>query len=105
MNAKIDEEKKKELMRDFVYTLTQAYRNGEISYYQMRDAAGYILDFLPFVKTEKDLKSFLKGLSERWKIFERFLILSKEEEYKQKEQEVIDKLLSYIKSSQNNPQS
>ena len=81
-NEFLSQERKKELLKDFTLTLLDAFERGEITYAQMRD----------------DLKRFLSALSDRLSIFSKYAILSKEEEYKAKEREVIERLEKYIGS-------
>ncbi len=97
-NKALSQERKKELLKDFTLTLLDSFERGEITYAQMRDAAGFILDFWKFIKTEDDLKRFLSAHSDRLSIFSKYAILSKEEEYKAKEREVIERLEKYIGS-------
>jgi len=95
----IDEKKKAKIMNDVVSALINAYGSKAISYFEMRKAATYILDHFDLIKTQNDLIYFLENLSGYWLIFKNVMVLEKLGSHQNKEEEMIERLSKYIKSS------
>lgn len=99
LNQQEFENRKNQILKTLAQLLIDNYTNGGISYFEMKKAAGYILDHIEEIKNEEDLFLFLENLSFYWEIFRHVLILEKERNSKNQEEAVIKKLSQYIKSS------
>lgn len=90
---------------DFVHNLQKrllddliaAVEAEQLSMPQMREAAKFILDGTEHIE-ESAVEGFLKELNDRWPVFKNTQTIAGGKAAEDKEQEVIDKLSSYIKS-------
>lgn len=94
-----DQKRKSQILKTLAQTLIDGYGNAKISYFEMKEAATYILDHFDDIKEMKDMLYFLENLSLYWKIFKNIFTLEQQEKVKSQEEQVIKKLSQYIKSS------
>ncbi len=97
-NSVFDDQHKKDLEVKLVRKILDAYDSNELDYYEMKDAAGYILDNFPQVSSHEQLVDFLKNLSGYWPTFKTFLTVELGETKQDNEKQLISKLEEYIKN-------
>ncbi len=90
--------KKKELEAKLVKTLLTASEEDKISYQEMKRAADYILDHIDSLKNDQALSNFTKDLAHFWPIFQGVELVENQDERKEQEQAVINKLSHYVKN-------
>ncbi len=96
-----DAKRKSEIEEMLAKIILDAYEKSQLGYEEMKKAAAYILDHIDKIQNNSDLLYFLENLSAYWPIFKKVLTIEKNKtSQKTKEKEIINKLASYIKSSQ-----
>jgi Ribonuclease G/E len=98
ITSPLSSEKKDEALRVLIQTIINSNRNGTMDYFDMKEAATYILEDFDRILTEEDLKRYYLYLAGKWETFKSLSIISKQQESLDREQKVIDKLSQYIKN-------
>jgi len=96
--SQFDEKRKNQIEEALVKVIINAYQKKDLSYFDMKKSASYILSHIDKITNSSELFYFLENLSFYWPIFKSVFVMEKQGENKMKEQEIISKLSGYIKN-------
>lgn len=89
---------KEDIEKQLDLAIIAAYEKGSIDYFDVKQAGSKILNNFDYFNTHEEIIEFVELLNGKWKIFDVVLAHLKHRNTPTTEQDVINKLASFIKS-------